>query len=513
MGKKQKQVCDTKAGKRMTIAQSNEHLRVGDISAFNANRAGNLDLTRTRLNFEIGKGGVVKEVDQKTSIAKRIKAILESHGIKDPNIGIEDEDLKKKGVGIRTHENIILQGSRETMRQLAFGDQQVDYEHGADNSHVTRSPEFEKWAIDMYNFMARNYGEENIAAFVAHLDETNPHIHCTLVPITESGQLSYKKIFVGKDKYEYSQRKKQLHDELAKINKKWGLERGDSIALTGAQHKTYLQWLKEQILGNKKTIEEQDETITRQSTEISEQKQQLFAINAEIKTAEKKLKSFNTMLDNLKEQKERLEIDITALEEMRDNGNEEVEQELREKKQQLDEINGKISNREEQLTNVQQQLHDLAIRKHDLQKEYDNMKRKMNKELPDLLDKTQGEVNDTFWEMAAEEMKKDYSAINEYISKNLDPKQQGELREIIGASFFEDLAQRGEQMAACAAALFLGYVDAATNIAQAGGGGGGDTSGWGRNKDEDDEAYRRRCCIMGRMMMKPAGRKYQMKRS
>jgi len=497
----------------MTIAQSNEHLRVGDISAFNANRAGNLDLTRTRLNFEIGKGGVVKEVDQKTSIAKRIKAILESHGIKDPNIGIEDEDLKKKGVGIRTHENIILQGSRETMRQLAFGDQQVDYEHGADNSHVTRSPEFEKWAIDMYNFMARNYGEENIAAFVAHLDETNPHIHCTLVPITESGQLSYKKIFVGKDKYEYSQRKKQLHDELAKINKKWGLERGDSIALTGAQHKTYLQWLKEQILGNKKTIEEQDETITRQSTEISEQKQQLFAINAEIKTAEKKLKSFNTMLDNLKEQKERLEIDITALEEMRDNGNEEVEQELREKKQQLDEINGKISNREEQLTNVQQQLHDLAIRKHDLQKEYDNMKRKMNKELPDLLDKTQGEVNDTFWEMAAEEMKKDYSAINEYISKNLDPKQQGELREIIGASFFEDLAQRGEQMAACAAALFLGYVDAATNIAQAGGGGGGDTSGWGRNKDEDDEAYRRRCCIMGRMMMKPAGRKYQMKRS
>ena len=115
--------------------------------------------------------------------------------------------------------------------------------------------------------------------------------------------------------------------------------------------------------------------------------------------------------------------------------------------------------------------------------------------------------------MAAAEMKKDYSAINEYISKNLDTKQQGELREIIGTSFFEDLAQRGEQMAACAAALFLGFVDAATNIAHAGGGGGGDTSGWGRNKDEDDEAYRRRCCIMGRMMMKPAGRKLQRGRS
>lgn len=506
MAKEQKQVCDIKAGKRMTIAQSNEHLRVGDISAFNANRAGNLDPTRTRLNFEIGKGGVVKEVDKKTSIAKRIKAIFDSHGIKDPNIGIEDEDLKKKGVGIRTHANIILQGSRETMRQLAFGDQQVDYEHGADNSHVTRSPEIEKWATDMYNFIARKYGEENIAAFVVHLDETNPHIHCTLVPITKSGKLSYKDIFVGKDKYEYSQRTKQLHDELAKINKKWGLERGDSVALTGAQHKTYLQWLKEQILGNEKTIEEQGETITRQSIEISEQKQQLYAINAEIKTAERKLKSFTSMLNNLKDQKEHLEIEITALEEMRDTGNEEVEQQLREKQQQLNVIIGKISNREEQLSNVQQQLHDLAIKKHDLQKEYDNMKRQMNKELPALLDKTQSEINDTFWEMAAEEMKKDYSAFEDF-AEELPWEIKGKFERLLGGSFFEDLAQRGEQMAACAAALFLGYIDAATNIAHAGGGGGGNTSGWGRGKDEDDEAYRRRCCIMGRMMMKPAGRK------
>ena len=511
MVKEQKQVCDIKAGKKMTIAQSNEHLRIGDISAFNANRAGNLDPTRTRLNFEIGKGGVVNEVDKKTSIAKRIKAILESHNIKDPNIDFSDEDLKKKGVGIRTHANIILQGSRETMRQLAFGEQQVDYEHGADNSHVTRSTGIEKWATDMYNFIARKYGEENIAAFVVHLDETNPHIHCTLVPITKSGKLSYKEVFVGKNKYEYSQRNKRLHDELAEVNEKWGLKRGDSVAQTGAQHKTYLQWLKEQILGNKKTIEEQDETINRQSAEISEQKQQLYAINAEIKTAEKKLKSFSKMLSNLNDQKEHLEIEITALEEMRDTGNKEAEEKLREKQQQLDEIIGKISNREEQLSNVQQQLHDLAIKKHDLQKEYDNQKRQMNKELPDLLDKTQREVNDTFWEMAAEEMKKDYSAFQEF-SNELPWQLKVKFDRLMESSFFEDLAQRGEHMAACAAALFLGYLDAATNIAQAGGGGGGDTSGWGRNKDEDDEAYRRRCCIMGRMMMKPAGRKYQMKR-
>ena len=72
---------------------------------------------------------------------------------------------------------------------------------------------------------------------------------------------------------------------------------------------------------------------------------------------------------------------------------------------------------------------------------------------------------------------------------------------------FEDLAQRGEEIAAVAAALFLGYIDQATTFAHNSGGGGGPGGGWGRDKDEDDEAYRRRCCIMGRMMMRPAGRK------
>lgn len=287
-----------------------------------------------------------------------------------------------------------------------------------------------------------------------------------------------------------------------------GMERGERKGADSPNAMTHPEYRKMMEL-----VDEMRKDLKDMAKKKKEEQAVLDAIRAETKREETKMKSFTTMLNNLKDQKGHLEIEITALEEIRDNGNEEVEQQLKEKQQLLDEINGKISNREEQLSNVQQQLHDLAIRKHDLQKEYDNMKRQTNKELPDLLDKTQSEVNDTFWEMAEEEIKKDYSAINEYISKNLDTKQQGELREIIGTSFFEDLAQRGEQMAACAAALFLGFVDAATNIAHAGGGGGGDTSGWGRNKDEDEEAYRRRCCIMGRMMMKPAGRKLQRGRS
>lgn len=502
----QKQVCDIRAGKRMTIAQSNEHLRIGNSSAWNANRAGNLDPTRSHLNFEIGKGGIVKEVDQKTSISKRIKAILDSHGIKDPNEKLSDEDLKKNKVGVRTHANIILEGSRETMRKLAFGDQQVNYERGHDNSHVTRSQGIEKWAQDMYDFIARKYGEENIAAFVVHLDESLPHIHCTLVPITQSGKLSWVDFFNAKKKYEYSKQMKQLHDELAEVNKKWGLERGESIAVTGAQHKSYLQWLKEQIIGNKNTMDEQSETITRQAAEITEQKQLLYDINGQIRQAEKKLKGLTTMLRNLEEQKEAIEIDITALEEERDNGNEEAARKIAELTEKLNQLNAKILERNEQISSAREQLRDLAIRKHDLQNEYESLMRQKNKELPDILDKIQRIANDTFWELAVEEMKNEYSAFEEF-KNELPANLRSKFSNLIEGSFFEDVAQRGEQMAAIGAALFLGYVDAATQIAQSAGGGGSPTSGWGRDKDEDDEAYMRRCCIMGRMMMKPARRK------
>ena len=516
----QKQVIDMKAGKRMSVAQSNEHLRVGADSAKAAKVAGTYDETRTHLNFEIGKGGVVKEVDKSTSIPKRIRAILDSHNITDPNIGLSDEKLAQKRVGVRTHCNIIFEGSRETMRKLAFGDQKVTFEHGSDNSHITRSSGIEEWAKDMYNFVARKYGEENIAAFVVHLDESLPHIHCTLVPINQSGKLSYRDIFSGNDKYEMAERTRQLHNELAEINKKWGLERGDSVAVTGAQHKSYLQWLKEQISGNKKTIEEQDRTISEQgqtifhqANTISEQKQQLYAINAEIKKADKRLKGLTTMLTNLEAQKDNLEAQIAALEDEYSENNEQMEQKRSELLSQLSEIEEKITDKIQKRDEAERKLMELAKEKNKLQEHYDDLMREKVKIEPDVFDKVQREVNSTMWEEAAREIKKDFSTIENFLNKVLTPRQMDEYKSLTEGTMFEDLAQRGEEIAGVAAALFLGYVDQAITFARSSGGGGGSPgSGWGRDKDEDDEAYRRRCCIMGRMMMKPAGRKREMKR-
>ena len=106
------------------------------------------------------------------------------------------------------------------------------------NTRIKRMSDIERWAKDVYSFVSGKYGEQNIAAFIVHLDELNPHVHCTLLPIKD-GRFAYKEIFAGKDKFEYSARMKQLHtDFFAEVNTRWGMSRGTSISETGARHRT-----------------------------------------------------------------------------------------------------------------------------------------------------------------------------------------------------------------------------------------------------------------------------------
>lgn len=493
----------------MSIRQSNEHLRVGHENAYAKKIAGTMDPTREHLNFEIGRGGVVKEVDKHTSIARRIKANLLERGIIDPNAGLEKDDPRCRN----TVANIILQGSTEAMRKMAFGDQQVNFERGADNSHITRNEEIEKWAVDMYKFMAQKYGEQNIAAFVVHLDETNPHIHCTLLPITEKGKFSYDHFFGGMK--EGPEKLKRLHDELATVNAKYGLERGDSVAVTGAKHKSYLQWLQEQIGEKKETITEQDSTIQEQKGTISVQKQMLYDINAEIARANRKLKGLTSMVKNLETQKTEVEVRIKDLEEEYKQKGEISREEYEKKKEELmgkiAEIDAKILDKQKKLEEASVQLRELAEKKHQLQNSYEEIQRKINKDLPTLIDKTTRDISAVAWEEAAKEAQNKYKEINDFLT-TLPPEQRKNfnymLENMFDGSIFEELAVRANETVAVAAALFLGYLDQATQFAQdSGGGGGGPKKGWGRDKDEDDFAFMRRCFHAARVMMKPTGKK------
>lgn len=154
------------------------------------------DPTRTHLNFEIAKGGVVQPIDKSMSIMERMAVNLEERKIKDPNAR---ENVCRRQ---NTLAQIILGGSRLRMNEIAFGNQSLNLEKGADNSSLTREHGIEEWAKDAYNFIAKEFGEENIVSFYAHLDETNVHAHCTLIPVDkQQNRISWRTVF-GKNKYE-----------------------------------------------------------------------------------------------------------------------------------------------------------------------------------------------------------------------------------------------------------------------------------------------------------------------
>ena len=246
----------------------------------NENPVNNYDWSRRELNFEIGKGGVVRPLgSSSTSLYDRYQALLKDLSFHQYKDGATNQQ--------HTYVEVILSGSTDRMQQLAFGNQEVNYERNPEhwhNWHVERMPEIEQWAQDSYKFMCGMYGEENIIGFEVHLDETEPHIHANIVPTAtkkqrgnvggyvkvdaEGNVLTYQKgkhvgevIKLSKGKYdalsdekkknyrpaergtvrtisfaqyfgsttaERSQKMSDLHDKYYEhVGKKWGLERGD----------------------------------------------------------------------------------------------------------------------------------------------------------------------------------------------------------------------------------------------------------------------------------------------
>ena len=128
----------------------------------------NYDPTRAKLNFEVVRGGIVQPIDTSKTIAQKMADNLAARGIKDPNA--RPGAVMKR----RTVAQFIFGGNRERMHELAFGNQIVDLSKGADNSAITRCKNIEEWAKDVYGFMAKRFGEDNIISFYVHLDEKNP---------------------------------------------------------------------------------------------------------------------------------------------------------------------------------------------------------------------------------------------------------------------------------------------------------------------------------------------------
>ena len=472
-----KQVMDVHVSKGMTSAQSNEHLRRRSEKAQEyAMSKGNYDPTRERLNFEVVSGGKIRPVDKSRSIPQRMADLLRWRGIKDPNEGLAEPKY-------RTVVNFIFGGSRERMQELAFGSQAVNYDKGADNSAVVRKPDIEQWAKDVYTFVSGKYGEENIAAFVVHLDELNPHIHCTLLPIKD-GRFAYKDIFAGRDKYEYSARMKQLHSDFAEVNRLWGMTRGASVSETGAKHRTTEEY--------RRHLSEECTTIEQQ---IGQHRKALSALQSEIQLAERRVKGLTTMVENLQNDKAEKEAQIAAAE--RDlaahNGDaRELADRIARLQSELGGIETKLADKNGKLQAADQQLDALKEDMDAIRQRTEELKAEAYKYSGDIQSKVDTLLKDVLLEDMVGEYR-DASARMSYTE-----------RQLFDDSLLRSVAEQGQEVMHCATMLFLGMVDDATTFAETrGGGGGGTKSGWGRDDDEDNRAWARRCLRMARRMMRP----------
>ena len=307
----------------------------------------NYDPTRTHLNFEVARGGIVQPIDKSKSIMQKMADNLAARGIKDPNAR---ENVRRRQ---NTLAQFIFGGSRDRMNELAFGNQILNLDKGADNSHLTRNNDIEEWAKDVYAFVAHRFGKENIVSFYVHLDETNVHAHCTLIPFDqERNRISWRSIF-GQNRHEMGQLFSKLHDEFSKeVGMKWGLERGDSIRETGARHRSTYEYKRELV------------------NDVNRLESRKIGLAAE---KERKLKSLTTMMANLQERRASIQREIEEIaRSLGEEGTDNIVLTARIKslRQEMENIDSKIAERSKMLEETSVSLKNIREKLFDLKREH-----------------------------------------------------------------------------------------------------------------------------------------------
>lgn len=222
------------------------------------------------------------------------------------------------------------------------------------------------------------------------------------------------------------------------------LERGDRFSETGARHRSteeYHAELREKLMSENEQL---SQTIEGQQTVIREQRATLSGLEKDIKHATARFKALQTMIANLESKKNRLLEEVEQLKRDRDSGKISAE----EAKIRLDRI---------------------------------------QKEVPLLSKATVKEMQQMGYMMIATDAKHRVAKYHEFLSslpfeQRQVARQTGDI--LFDGSIAETIMDNAVQVTSIAAALYLGYLDAATKISQSGSGGGGPGTGWGKRDDE-----------------------------
>lgn len=217
-----------------------------------------VDMSRSEDNYDL-----ISCDSYKRSIKEKLSNLVES-----------SRAVRKDAVVVC---NFIVTSDNETMNAL-----------GAD-----RQREFFQ---DSVKWFSDRYGADRVLNATVHMDETTPHLHIGVMPITQDGRLSAKAIFTKTEM-------KAIQTEFARdVGEKYGLERG----VEGSE-RTHLS---EARFKEQKALEMANEhgAIAQELQIIAEDcKQELSEATRNLETVKQELSAMQDRKDALQGEIERLE--------------------------------------------------------------------------------------------------------------------------------------------------------------------------------------------------------------
>lgn len=217
-----------------------------------------VDMSRSEDNYDL-----ISCDNYKRSIKEKLSNLVES-----------SRAVRKDAVVVC---NFIVTSDNETMNAL-----------GAD-----RQREFFQ---DSVKWFSDRYGADRVLNATVHMDETTPHLHIGVMPITQDGRLSAKAIFTKTEM-------KAIQTEFARdVGEKYGLERG----VEGSE-RTHLS---EARFKEQKALEMANEhgAIAQELQIIAEDcKQELSEATRSLETVKQELSAMQDRKDTLQGEIERLE--------------------------------------------------------------------------------------------------------------------------------------------------------------------------------------------------------------
>lgn len=216
-----------------------------------------VDMSRSEDNYDL-----IPCDNYKRSIKEKLSNLVES-----------SRAVRKDAVVVC---NFIVTSDNETMNAL-----------GAD-----RQREFFQ---DSVKWFSDRYGADRVLNATVHMDETTPHLHIGVMPITQDGRLSAKAIFTKTEM-------KAIQTEFARdVGEKYGLERG----VEGSE-RTHLS---EARFKEQKALEMANEhgAIAQELRVLAEDcKQELSEATRSLETAKQELSTVQDRKDALQGEAERL---------------------------------------------------------------------------------------------------------------------------------------------------------------------------------------------------------------